>query len=431
MDRRDLVKMIGVTPLAASAIPFSAAFAQTNPDGTTKPGSGPAGINSEAPKKAGKSDAQGHTLNAWGQTDADYALFNVSREIKPEADGWRTKDLTNDPNVYEWWYFDIHNHDGTIVNGSLTPQGTIGFTRRSGPPVSRCTIGFNRNNVQRDKTDILPYDQFDAATDRTDVRAGGLRMWGDFETLHVKGTVADREIDVTFKQAAIPFRAGNGYMLLGSAEKFQGWFNPFPSSHATGWVKIDGETINIDGDGYHDHNYGNVPVAEGFRGWFWARPSFGRYATLAIENQIGERFGGGSAPVFWVYDKEARKELVRAITFDDLTITFGKMVSLPDPLTGGAYPSLTVYNYHHDDDSACMQLNDTGVLTAFFLHNIADAETQKYLTSVGSNGPYYIRRSADVDLTLDLRSLKVKDKASGFALHELEESNWPQYVAYR
>jgi hypothetical protein len=114
-----------------------------------------------------------------------------------------------------------------------------------------------------------------------------------------------------------------------------------------------------------------------------------------------------------------------------LTITFGKLVSLPDPLTGGAYPSLTVYNYHHDDDWACMQLNDTGVLTAFFLHNIADPETQKYLKSVGSNGPYYIRRSADVDLTLDLPSRKLKDKANGFALHELEESNWPQYVAYR
>src|SRR5450631_317099 len=147
MDRRDLVKMIGVTPLAASAIPFSAAFAQTNPDGTTKPGSGPAGINSEAPAKTGKSDANGHTLNAWGQTDADYALFNVSREIKPEADGWRTKDITNDANVYEWWYFDIHNHDGSVVNGTLTPQGGLGFTRRSGPLVSRSTLGFNRNNV--------------------------------------------------------------------------------------------------------------------------------------------------------------------------------------------------------------------------------------------------------------------------------------------
>jgi hypothetical protein len=429
MDRRNVLQMLGATSLAASVgLPVSEALAQSNPAATAKP---VLGIKSEVPQKTGKLDASGHTLNGWGQTDADYALFNVSREIKPEADGWRTKDITDDPNAYEWWYFDIHNHDGSVVNGTLTPQSGLGFTRRSGPLTSRSTLGFNRNNVQRDKTDILPYEQFHAATDRTDVQAGGLRMWGDFETLYIKGTVGDHEIDVTFKQTAMPFRPGNGYMLLGSKEKFQGWLNPFPSSHATGWIKIAGETITIDGDGYHDHDYGNVPIAEGYRGWFWARPSFGRYATLAIEVQIGERLGGGSAPVFWVYDKEARKELVRAITSDDLTITYSKLITLPDPLTGGAYPSLTVYNYHHEDDWACMQINDTGVLAAFFMHDIRDVDTRKYLASIGSNGPYYVRRSSNVDLALDLRSLQVKDRATGFALHELEESSWSQYLPYR
>jgi hypothetical protein len=33
------------------------------------------------------------------------------------------------------------------------------------------------------------------------------------------------------------------------------------------------------------------------------------------------RFGGGAVPVLWVYDKETKKELVRATTLDDMTIT--------------------------------------------------------------------------------------------------------------
>ena len=70
-------------------------------------------------------------------------------------------------------------------------------------------------------------------------------------------------------------------------------FNAFPSARATGHVIIGGETIEIDGVGYHDHDYANVPISEGFRGWFWARPSFERYTTLALEVQNGERFGGG------------------------------------------------------------------------------------------------------------------------------------------
>src|ERR1700746_1814107 len=64
-----------------------------------------------------------------------------------------------------------------------------------------------------------------------------------------------------------------------------------------------------------------------------------RYRTLGLEAQNGERFGGGSVPVRWVYDKETKKELVRATTPDDVTITFGSMVQFPDPLHRGAYPS--------------------------------------------------------------------------------------------
>jgi hypothetical protein len=31
---------------------------------------------------------------------------------------WRTMKIADDPKVYEWWYFDIHNHDGTVITGS-------------------------------------------------------------------------------------------------------------------------------------------------------------------------------------------------------------------------------------------------------------------------------------------------------------------------
>ena len=173
------------------------------------------------------------------------------------------------------------------------------------------------------------------------------------------------------------------------------------------------------------------PIGEGYRGWFWARPSFERYTTLAIEVQNGERFGGGSVPVLWVYDKETKKELVRATTLDDMTITLGSMVQFPDPLHGGAYPSVTVYDYRHDEDRVRLQLNDTGVLDAYFPYDTRDRQIQKYLTSIGSNGVYYTRRSSNVELALDLPSLKVKVAAVGTALHELAESYFPQYLAYR
>ena len=122
---------------------------------------------------------------------------------------------------------------------------------------------------------------------------------------------------------------------------------------------------------------------------------------------------------------------MRATTLDDMTITFGSMVPFPNPLHGGAYPSVTVYDYRHDEDRVRLQLNDIGILFTYFPYDIHDPQIQKYLTSIGSNGVYYTRRNSKVELALDLSSLKVKDSALGTALHEFSESYFPQYLAYR
>jgi hypothetical protein len=100
-------------------------------------------------------------------------------------------------------------------------------------------------------------------------------------------------------------------------------------------------------------------------------------------------------------------------------------------LHGGAYPSVTVYDYRHDEDRVRLQLNDTDVLFMFFPYDTRDPQIQKYLTSIGSNGVYYARRRSNVELAFDLPSLKVKDAAFGTALHEFVESYFPQYLAYR
>jgi hypothetical protein len=78
-----------------------------------------------------------------------------------------------------------------------------------------------------------------------------------------------------------------------------------------------------------------------------------------------------------------------------------------------------------------LQLNDTGVPLTYLPYDTRDPQIQKYLTSIGSNGVYYTRRSSKVELALDLPSLKVKDTAFGSALHEFAESYFPQYLAYR
>ena len=53
------------------------------------------------------------------------------------------------------------------------------------------------------------------------------------------------------------------------------------------------------------------------------------------------------------------------------------MVPFPDPLQRGAYPSVTVYDYRHDEDRVRLQLNDTRVLFTFLPYDTRDPQIQK------------------------------------------------------
>lgn len=45
-----------------------------------------------------------YTLNGWGQTEADFAFFDLAQDkVELKSDGWRTAKIADDPNVYEWW----------------------------------------------------------------------------------------------------------------------------------------------------------------------------------------------------------------------------------------------------------------------------------------------------------------------------------------
>src|SRR5260370_42490545 len=120
-----------------------------------------------AAASAPKGDPTGkYTLNGWGQTEADFAFFDLAQDkVELQSDGWRTKKIADDPRGYEWWYFDIHNHDGTIITGIFGPQTVPARVPRFGTPLAQSWIGVHRNKVQSDKIQTVPIDQVTSATD--------------------------------------------------------------------------------------------------------------------------------------------------------------------------------------------------------------------------------------------------------------------------
>src|SRR5260370_34790023 len=107
-----------------------------------------------AAASAPKGDPTGkYTLNGWGQTEADFAFFDLRQDkVELKSDGWRTERITDDPNVYEWRYFDLHKHGGTVLTGTLSPQSAKCSVPRCRTPQAIARIGVERNNGRTGET---------------------------------------------------------------------------------------------------------------------------------------------------------------------------------------------------------------------------------------------------------------------------------------
>ncbi|MFC3550675.1 hypothetical protein ACFOLC_06550 [Lysobacter cavernae] len=287
--------------------------------------------------------------------------------------------------MFEWWYSDVQLADGTTIVCTASPQASLGFVPQLGDtPMAVARIQLHENGVQRNEIATFPTAEFKGATDHCDIVAGPVTMQGDLKTWRVKGTINGLGIDLTFEQEAMPFRPGSGYFFAGSTERFTGWF--------------------------------------------WARPSFDRYVALAVQMQFRDRV---TAPLLWVYDLQEKRELVRAFSYDELTLATGRTVEHPDPLHGEGYPSITVYDYRKGRANVRVRIDDQKVIAGFFVYDISNPAIQQFLKGVGYNGAYYTRRASTAELILDLPDSGLQDRVTGSTLHELQEFYFPQYLLPR
>lgn len=374
-----------------------------------------------------------YTINMPGVTDDDYALFNVSREILPEADGFQTVNIRANPDVYEWWYFDVICDDGTVITGALSAYANNGFVPHPDSSDGYVLFSYEKEGVTRNEKITVPFSEFFAATDGLNVHAGNVNMVGDYHTFTLSGAVNGITLDLTFTQAATPCRPGNGYVIVGSQslDNWRGWFNPYPKASVTGTLTLDdGESLPISGVGYHDHNYGTITSGQSTDGWLWARINTERYCGVVGQEKYRQNYDGNIInKLLWLYDTETEQTIIDCHDGDGLTITEGIYKPHTDPLHGGGYPTQTVYQYWLNDNKAVVILNDIGIIDGRISYDIEDTYIRQFLTANGVNGLYYTRRISTITLKLDIPTLNLSDTAEGTALNELQESYFPQHTA--
>lgn len=120
--------------------------------------------------------------------------------------------------------------------------------------------------------------------------------------------IEEREFsaDLTMTRLLPPVDRPDGEILRSAdgTEAFC-WSVPLPRARATGSLTLDGETLPVDGPGYHDHNWGNLRFGRRLRRWIWLRVPFKNLTLIFARIELQ----GAEEPVHQliVLDRQGRR----------------------------------------------------------------------------------------------------------------------------
>lgn len=190
-------------------------------------------------------------------------------QIQPVGPEGNAAHLDDHKLAFEHWYFDARLSDGHIVVGFIQTRELI--QRKPGVELHVYRPDGTRLEV------IKHYADADATASREqcDVKVG--HNWAKAEfpegrlpvhRLHL--SEGDLTFDLTFENEVPTWMPGGGKTTYGDRDYFA-WCVAAPRARVTGTVRIGDETIQADGIGYSDHNWGVGDMKRIIDHWYWGR----------------------------------------------------------------------------------------------------------------------------------------------------------------
>jgi hypothetical protein len=272
---------------------------------------------------------------------ADYDRLGISAvDVAEFEDGQR---IGTERGRYEWWYFDAHLDDGATVvvvfftkpnvspNSPLAPRVTINLTLADG----RSFVKF---------LDTKP-ELFDASKSTCDVRIGTNRFVGDLNRYHITATIEEISVDIELTGDVPAWRPRSGHLYFGTEgqEKLFAWLPSVPHGLANVRYTIGDEEHRASGSGYHDHNWGDVPMQTLMHNWYWARGSVGPYTVIASYITATAAYGH-ETQIVYMLAKDGK-----IIAHDDAKVSFEADRITTDSKTGKPVADITRYSYRDGD----------------------------------------------------------------------------------
>jgi hypothetical protein len=225
------------------------------------------------------------------------ARENLRPAPEPCEDGWRTGE---DPDSFEWWYFDAEFNDGTSAVIIFSTKEPV---MRSGPlrPTVRVTITPGRTRGPLEQVGTFERRDFKAQVSHCEVEIGPKNsIRSDDERYEVHAEAGGLAVDLTFTRRLPPWRPDCGKMYFGhEGGPYFAWLAAVPFATVEGSLTYDGASHPVaDGIGYHDHNWGNVDLPKVFSHWYWGRAYIGEYSLIFVEMVASRAYGGQRIPIY-------------------------------------------------------------------------------------------------------------------------------------
>ncbi|KAI0085433.1 hypothetical protein BDY19DRAFT_896686 [Irpex rosettiformis] len=207
-------------------------------------------------------------------------------------DGPMVKNLNH--STFEWWYFDVLADDGqsSVVFAFFTADYKCLFP---GTPNPGTAVGMAATVAMPDGSDLSAAVLAEEITVDTVGSSsigwfpGGSALWAgtldlSMYTLQFNAPQSGITGNVTMLSTApahfpcVPASMGAGQSLkLGDT---LGWFNAIPDSIAYVNLDMNDTSVQFAGHGYHDQNWGSVPVSNTTRFWYWGHANVGPYSIV-------------------------------------------------------------------------------------------------------------------------------------------------------
>jgi len=250
----------------------------------------------------------------------DYRSLGLTPgKVQRWEDGRR---IAPDEKSFEWWYFDALMEDGTAVVVVFS-DNFAGDHKRAVSLELTTPDGKHRTlNTKYNEPGVFEKDQ-------TFVKIGENTFEGDLDTYFIKIPADNPQhlgVDLVLKRRVPSFRAATGQLSSGPA--YFAWLNAVPSGTVTGTITIGAKAVAASGEGYHDHNWGNVPPSDLLDKWWWGRASVGQHRIVTYEIHGKKSVGATNIGLYYVGTEDGIE--VNAVGAQ-VVVSAGPLIKHPDP----------------------------------------------------------------------------------------------------